>query len=104
MFLCREHELQMLNRRYQSNNCECIIIYGRRRVGKTALITEFAKEKKAILFPALKANAKDNLGALSKAIAAYKNPGITSLLPYSRCELSSLIRLLMVCSFPGLQP
>ncbi len=78
MFLCREHELQMLNRRYQSNNCECIIIYGRRRVGKTALITEFAKEKKAILFPALKANAKDNLGALSKAIAAYKNPGITS--------------------------
>ena len=45
MFLCREHELQVLNRRYQSEACECVVIYGRRRVGKTALITEFAKDK-----------------------------------------------------------
>lgn len=78
MFLCREHELQVLNHRYQSDTCECIVIYGRRRVGKTALITEFAKDKKTILFPALKANAKDNLEALSKAIAVYRNPGSTS--------------------------
>ena len=46
MFLCREHELQVLNRRYQNNACECVVIYGRRRVGKTALITEFTKDKK----------------------------------------------------------
>ncbi len=78
MFLCREYELTTLNRRYQSNQCECVIIYGRRRVGKTALILEFAKDKKAILFPALNANAKDNLAALSKAIAAYNNPDISS--------------------------
>ena len=78
MFLCRERELQILNRRYQNGSCECVIIYGRRRVGKTALITEFIKDKKAILFPALKANAKDNREALSKAIAAYKNPTATS--------------------------
>ena len=78
MFLCREYELTTLNRRYQSNQCECVIIYGRRRVGKTALILEFAKDKKAILFPALNANATDNLAALSKAIAAYNNPDISS--------------------------
>lgn len=78
MFLCRENELQILNRRYQTDRCECVIIYGRRRVGKTALITEFIKNKKAILFPALRANADDNREALSKAIAAYKNPGIAS--------------------------
>lgn len=78
MFLCRERELQILNRRYQSTSCECVVIYGRRRVGKTALITEFAKDKKTILFPALKANARDNLEALSRAIAAYRDPGIPS--------------------------
>ena len=82
MFLCREYELTTLNRRYQSNQCECVIIYGRRRVGKTALILEFAKDKKAILFPALSANAKDNLAALSKAIAAYNNPDISSVPVY----------------------
>ena len=77
MFLCREHELQVLNRRYQSEACECVVVYGRRRVGKTALITEFAKDKKTILFPALKATARDNLEALSKAIAAYRAPGVS---------------------------
>ena len=78
MFLCREQELQVLNRRYQSDACECVVIYGRRRVGKTALITEFVKDKKAILFPALRANAMDNLEALSKSIHLYRNPDATS--------------------------
>ena len=53
---------------------ECVIIYGRRRVGKTALINEFVKDKPVIYFPALNTNAKDNLTALSKAICAYRNP------------------------------
>ena len=74
MFLCREHELQILERRYKQKGCELIVIYGRRRVGKTALISEFVKDKKAIVFPALKANAADNLGALSKAITQYQHP------------------------------
>ena len=78
MFLCREQELQMLNRRYQNDACECVVIYGRRRVGKTALITEFVKDKKAILFPALRANAMDNLKALSKSIHLYRNPDTIS--------------------------
>ena len=74
MFLCREHELQILERRYKQKGCELIVIYGRRRVGKTALISEFVKDKKAIFFPALKANAADNLEALSKAITQYQHP------------------------------
>ncbi len=78
MFLCREKELQTLTHHYHSNACECIIIYGRRRVGKTALIQEFIKDKRAILFPALKANEQNNREALSKAISEYRNPGIAS--------------------------
>ena len=74
MFLCRETELQKLNNRFNKNQMECVIIYGRRRVGKTALINEFVKDKPVIYFPALNTNAKDNLTALSKAICAYRNP------------------------------
>ena len=74
MFLCRETELQKLNRRFNKNQVECVIIYGRRRVGKTALINEFVKDKPVIYFPALNTNAKDNLAALSKAICAYLHP------------------------------
>ena len=75
MFLCRENELNKLNRRYLSEKMECIIIYGRRRVGKTALINEFSKDKPTIFFPALKSSARENLEALSKAIYFFLNPG-----------------------------
>lgn len=74
MFLCREKELKELNHRYQSDEMEFIVIYGRRRVGKTALINEFCKDKPVIYFPALNSNAEDNLEALSKAIHNYRYP------------------------------
>ena len=49
-FYCREDELRKLNKRYAGDKFECIVIYGRRRVGKTALINEFCKDKPTIFF------------------------------------------------------
>ena len=43
MFYCRENELRDMNRRYYKGDFECLIVYGRRRVGKTAIINEFTK-------------------------------------------------------------
>lgn len=74
MFYCRENELGILNKRYKDGLFECIIIYGRRRVGKTALISEFCKDKPNIFFSALNAPVKQNLKVLSKAIYQYKEP------------------------------
>ncbi|MEG1269674.1 MAG: ATP-binding protein, partial [Oscillospiraceae bacterium] len=37
MFVGRENELHTLNKLYQSDKFEFSVIYGRRRVGKTAL-------------------------------------------------------------------
>ena len=68
MFYCREYELNDLNRRYDKGLFECVIIYGRRRVGKTALINEFCKGKDTIFFSALNATSQENLEELSKAI------------------------------------
>jgi AAA+ ATPase superfamily predicted ATPase len=77
VFIGRERELQRLNERYKSGRFEFITIYGRRRVGKTALIREFIKDKKALFYTAAE-NSKDrNLALLSKAIldadATYKS-------------------------------
>lgn len=74
MFYCREEELNSMNRRYKKGRFECVVIYGRRRVGKTALINEFCKDKPTVYFSALNASAQENLEALSKAICLYKNP------------------------------
>lgn len=69
MFIGREQELKKLNQMYQSTKLEVAIIYGRRRVGKTTLITEFCKNKKTIFYAALESSAEQNLAALSHAIA-----------------------------------
>ena len=74
MFYCREEELQIMNRRYEKGRFEFIVIYGRRRVGKTALINEFCKGKPTVYFPALSASSQENLEALSKAVYSCKNP------------------------------
>lgn len=78
MFYCREKELSDMNKRYAKNNFECIVIYGRRRVGKTALINEFCKNKPTVFFSALNASAQENLEALSKAIYEKDNLGTVS--------------------------
>ena len=78
MFHCRENELRDMNRRYNKGNFECLIVYGRRRVGKTALINEFCKNKPTVFFSALNASDKENLEALSKAIYEKDHPGMDS--------------------------
>ena len=78
MFYGREKELKELNDRYNSDHFECVIIYGRRRVGKTALINEFCKDKPTVFFSALRSTSADNLAALSKAVFETNNPDAIS--------------------------
>lgn len=77
-FYCREDELRKLNKRYADDKFECIVIYGRRRVGKTALINEFCKDKPTIFFSALNTTGKENLNALSKSIMNFERPDMES--------------------------
>ena len=80
MFIGREKELGNLNRLYASDKFEFAVIYGRRRVGKTAIINEFAKEKPSICFTGVETNEKQNLENFSKSILEYvtKKPANTS--------------------------
>lgn len=71
MFIGREKELSTLNRLYTSNQFEFAVIYGRRRVGKTAIINEFAVDKPAIYFTGVETNEKQNLENFSKCILEF---------------------------------
>lgn len=71
MFIGREDELNTLNKLYNSDKFEFAVIYGRRRVGKTALINEFVKGKDTIFFTGVETNAKQNLDNLSRSIMEY---------------------------------
>lgn len=65
MLINRDRELEALETRYNSDQAELIIITGRRRVGKTALLTKFANGKRAIRFTAYLDSEESQLHRLS---------------------------------------
>lgn len=73
MFIGRERELQTLERLFYSDHFEFAVIYGRRRVGKTALISRFIQDKDAIYFMGVESSEKQNLENLSKSIMEYSS-------------------------------
>lgn len=79
MFIGREKELEALDRLYNSDKFEFAVIYGRRRVGKTAIINKFVTDKSAICFTGVETNEKQNLENFSKCIFEFvtKKPGNT---------------------------
>ena len=71
MFIGREKELNSLNKLYDSGKFEFVVLYGRRRVGKTELINHFIAQKPAIYFMGVESNEKQNLENFSKSIMEY---------------------------------
>ena len=71
MFVGRKNELAKLEEAYRTKEFQMAVIYGRRRVGKTTLIGEFAKGKRTLFFTALEQANADNLADFSQAIASF---------------------------------
>ena len=71
MFIDREKELETLNKEYKSKGSSFTIIYGRRRVGKTTLISEYINDKPSIFFYATEANINYQRQLFADLIIAY---------------------------------
>lgn len=61
MFIGREQELEFLNSKYKSTGGQLIVLYGRRRVGKTETLREFCKGKPHVFFSCTQATDKVQL-------------------------------------------
>ena len=71
-FVNRTKELETLEKQYKSNTSSLVIVYGRRRVGKTSLINEFLKRHKDTLyFLATEESETQNLNAFKLQVAEY---------------------------------
>jgi AAA+ ATPase superfamily predicted ATPase len=71
MFVNRESELAVLQREYAREGASFTVIYGRRRVGKTALIGEYIKDKPAVYFYVTERNLKEQLKQITRQIVEY---------------------------------
>lgn len=77
-FINRQEELAFLEQEYLRHGSSLVIVYGRRRVGKTALLAEFIKNRPAVYFLATEENETQNRAAFQKAVA--EQAGIDFLL------------------------
>lgn len=73
MFIGRKSELALLDDMHNRDGFQFLVIYGRRRVGKTSLLCEFAKKCKTIFFSAQEKNDPLNLEGFSKTVQKHFN-------------------------------
>lgn len=71
MFVDRKKELEVLEECWDSKKFEFLVIYGRRRIGKTELIKEFIKNKKGIFFLCSNRKPLYNLKKFSEKISEF---------------------------------
>ncbi len=71
IFKDRKAELAALNAEYRKKGARLIVIYGRRRVGKTTLIKEFFKGKRGVYFLADKQLEPGLIGRLRNSVSEH---------------------------------
>lgn len=79
MFIGRERELASLKEFYEKDGIGMTVVYGRRRIGKSTLITEFVKNKKTIFYTATKVGKNRNLELFSKQVLDAFMPGVEDI-------------------------
>ena len=68
MFIGREAELAFLQSKYEEKNGQLIVLYGRRRVGKTETLKEFCKGKPHVFYSCTQSTDKVQLAKFSKQV------------------------------------
>jgi AAA+ ATPase superfamily predicted ATPase len=82
MFVGREKELSALDTLYHEDAFQMVVLYGRRRVGKTSLISAYIKDKPALLFTGGSAETATFIGSKSSG-KLHAQAGVRS---NERCE------------------
>ncbi|MBF1696164.1 MAG: ATP-binding protein, partial [Selenomonas sp.] len=86
MFIGRERELDFLQERYDSERAELIVLYGRRRIGKTELLQQFARDKSAVFYACTECTDQEQLARFSKRILQAGIPAAHFLTSFSDWE------------------
>ena len=103
-FAGRALELKKLEGLYGSGKFECVAMHGRWRVGKTALLREFLKDKDKIYFSAQETCARENFEYLSRCVSSYLHDGAAQDCGFTCfedilkriCDISESNRLVLV--------
>jgi uncharacterized protein len=68
MFVGRKDELEFLKTRYKKNGGQLVVLYGRRRIGKTELLREFCKDLPHVFYSCKECTDDEQLASFSTRI------------------------------------
>ena len=85
-FVNRKKEIAAVQAEYEREESSFVVIYGRRRVGKTTLINHFCKDKEAIYFLATEENESENRNSFKRLVAEHFNHTLLANVQISRWE------------------
>ena len=85
-FIDRVTELQFLDTKWLSGKAELLVLWGKRRVGKTELVKQFIHGKPSIYFMAESTGEKEQLYRFSKAIGQFFHEPLLETRGFSQWE------------------
>ena len=109
MFIGRKEELKFLEERYQSKEGQLIVLYGRRRVGKTETLRHFCEGKPHVFYSCTECTDEQQLRAFSDRMLRTGMPASQYLTSFSSWEqaIKSVVelpgnqkKLLVIDEFP----
>ncbi len=71
MFINREKEIEFLEQKWNESKAQMIVLWGKRRVGKTELVKQFIKNRPYIYFLSERTHEKEQLKRFSSAIGEF---------------------------------
>jgi hypothetical protein len=77
-FIARERELKLLQKEWESDKARLLILYGRRRIGKTRLVTHWMEtfKPRALYWVAEPTSSKDQLRSFSQALFNFESNSV----------------------------
>lgn len=90
-FIGREKELHVLGQMYARSDFQMMILYGRRRVGKTTLLNAFSKDKNPLFYTCIESKDSENRTELGALVFSYFNAGASGVEFRSYSDILSYI-------------
>ena len=86
MFIAREAELRFLSDCYGKDKAQLVVLYGRRRIGKTETLHEFCKDKPHVFFTCTQSTDQIQLARFSAAVLKENIPAAQYITTFSDWE------------------
>ena len=88
MFVNRVAELGFLRERLRARGAQLVVVWGRRRIGKSALLTRFADQEGVVYHQATRSTVTQELARFSERLAEHFGDAVLAVQPFASWDVA----------------